>query len=477
MSGLPVSLNLAARRCVIIGGGAVAQRKAQMLLRFAKEICIVAPKLCASLRELIEEQETLVWLEGHYAAAQLDGAAIVIVATEKRALNRQIAADARTRNIPANVVDDPELCDFTVPSILDRDPLYIAVSSGGASPVLARLLRARLETLIPHGYGRIAHMANVWRERVRERFPDMRLRRRFWEDLLQGRVESLILAGRETEAEDCVRQALESDAPFPQEQKRGEVYLVGGGPGDPDLLTFKALRLMQQADVALYDRLVAKPILDLVRRDADLIYVGKKRDQHALPQGDINKMLVDLALEGKRVLRLKGGDPFIFGRGGEEIESLAAAGVLWQIVPGITAASGCASYAGIPLTHRDYAHTCLLVTGHLKDKRLDLNWDALLQPMQTVVIYMGTHGIHLLVRELTIRGMSPDMPAAIIERGTMPTQRVHASRLADLPALVEERQISPPSLIVIGNVVKLHASLRWYRQSGAGHSEKPFSTK
>lgn len=457
---LPVALCITRRPCLLVGGGQVAARKAGLLLRFGAVLTVVAPRMCPDLLACSGSGDcTLV--RSPYQPDHLQGMTLVCVATDDRAVNRTVAEQARQRNIPVNVVDDADLCTFIMPSILDRDPLFIAVSSGGAAPLLSRLLRARLETLIPSGYGRIARLVADHRETVKQRYPEEQQRRRFWESILQGPVENLVLAGQDEQAEHTLVQALQAggDAPLTQ----GEVYLVGGGPGDPDLLTFKALRLMQQADVVLYDRLVAKSILALVRRDAQRIYVGKQTGQHTMPQPDINRLLVDLALQGKRVLRLKGGDPFIFGRGGEEIASLAAAGVPWQIVPGITAASGCASYAGIPLTHRDHAQSCLLVTGHLKDDQLDLNWDAMLQERQTVAVYMGTHGIAVLARELLARGMSGDHPAAIIERGTTRQQRVHITRLQHLAERVRQAEIKPPAMIILGSVVRLHEQLAWHR--------------
>ncbi len=460
MSCLPIALNVSGHPCLVVGGGAVAARKVDMLRQFAADITVVAPELHPPLQRLVAEG-AIRHIAARFEPGHLRRPRLVIAATGERAVNRTVAELAQSAGIPVNVVDDPELCTFITPSLLNRDPLFIAVSSGGVSPVLVRLLRARLETLIPAGYGRLARLLADFRESIRQRYPDAGDRRRFLESILQGRVESLVLSGRD-EAAARMLEAHLRDADFPVE-RRGEVYLVGGGPGDPDLLTFKALRLMQQADVVLYDRLVAKSLLELVRRDAERIYVGKRRDQHTIPQQEINQLLVDLARQGKRVLRLKGGDPFIFGRGGEEIESLAAAGVSWQIVPGITAASGCASYAGIPLTHREHAQSCLLLTGHLKDNRLDLNWQSLLQPRQTVVIYMGTHGLGVLCGELLSRGMAPDLPAAIVEQGTTERQRVHISDVQGLPALVERAHIKPPSLIILGTVVRLHGRLAWYR--------------
>ncbi len=347
-----------------------------------------------------------------------------------------------------------------MPSIVDRDPVQIAISTGGASPVLARLLRARLETLIPASYGRLAQLIGKFRKHVRQRYPKMQERRRFWEHILQGPVAEMMYAGQDKAALNALEKTLDEEEPVID--KAGEVYLVGAGPGDPDLLTFRALRLMQQAEVVLYDRLVAPAIVDLCRKDAERIYVGKKRDQHTLPQTEINQLLVDLAKQGKRVLRLKGGDPFIFGRGGEEIDLLSAENIPFQVIPGITAASGCASYAGIPLTHRDYAHTCVFTTGHLRDGSMNLNWDTLIQPRQTIAVYMGIVGLEVLCRELIARGMSETMPAALIQQGTTHKQKVYISDLGSLPDIPKQHDIKPPTMIIIGEVVKLHENLSWF---------------
>jgi len=459
---LPIFLDLREQPCLVVGGGEVAARKCALLARARARVTVLAPALGPQL-----QAEAAAGRIAHRAAAfrdaDLEGFALVIAATDDQGVNRAVAAAARARRLPVNVVDQPALCSFILPSIIERAPITVAVSSGGASPVLARLLRARLETLIPAGYGRLAALAREFRERVKARLAP-RERRRFWERVLQGPIAELVFSGRDAEA----REALAASLDDPRlTLGGGEVALVGAGPGDPDLLTFRALRLMQQADVVVYDRLVSAPILELVRLEAERIYAGKERAKHTLPQEDINHLLVRLAKEGKRVVRLKGGDPFIFGRGGEEIDTLAAEGIPFQVVPGVTAAAGCASYAGIPLTHRDYAQSVVFVTGHMKDGRLELNWRALAQPRQTIVFYMGLLGLDQLCRQLVAHGLPADTPAALVQEGTTPRQRVIAGTLQTLPVLVLESGVHAPTLIIIGEVVKLRDRLKWFETAEA----------
>ena len=466
MSFLPVFMNIKDRPVLLVGGGGIAVRKLRQLLKAGARVTLVAPEVNADAYGLIKSG-TIQYIKGRYRSACLDGMCLVIAATGDEGVNTVVSEDARAANIPVNVVDNPGLCTFIMPSVIDRNPVQIAISTGGASPVLARLLRARLETMIPSSFGKLAGLMASYRQQVKTRFPVMQERRRFWERILQGPVAEMLFAGQDRSAIEVLEKQIQDEST--RIETAGEVYLVGGGPGDPDLLTFRALRLMQQADVVLYDRLVAPEIVELVRKDADRIYVGKQRDQHALPQEEINALLVKLAREGKRVLRLKGGDPFVFGRGGEEIETLSAQGVSFQVVPGITAASGCACYAGIPLTHRDYAQSCIFVTGHLKDDTMDLNWQALVQPRQTIAVYMGTHGIDVLSRELIRHGMSKETPAAIVQQGTTQNQKVYTTTLEKLPDLPEQHEISPPSMIIIGDVVKLHEKLSWFVPAATGH--------
>jgi uroporphyrin-III C-methyltransferase/precorrin-2 dehydrogenase/sirohydrochlorin ferrochelatase len=350
-----------------------------------------------------------------------------------------------------------------MPSVVDRSPIQIAVSTGGASPVLARLLRTRLETMIPAAYGQLANFVASFRDKVKQRLP-LEQRRRFWETVLQGHIAEMLLSGHTSAATTALEDLLAQQET--SSEKQGEVYLVGAGPGDPDLLTFRALRLMQQADIVLYDRLVAPEILNLVRRDAEFVYVGKEPNYHPVKQEEINQLLIRLAKEGKRVLRLKGGDPFLFGRGGEEIETLMEEGIAFQVVPGITAALGAASYAGIPLTHRDFAQSCLFVTGHLKDDSVALNWTALVQPQQTVVIYMGLRALDVICQQLIEHGMAEDKPAALVQKATTADHRVFVGTIGSLPSIVEAAQINLASLIIIGDVVKLHEKLGWFTPIG-----------
>jgi uroporphyrin-III C-methyltransferase/precorrin-2 dehydrogenase/sirohydrochlorin ferrochelatase len=453
MNFLPIFFNIRDHKTLVVGGGATAARKAALLLRAGAKVTVVAPELKSKFDNIEYHQD-------YFAPKYLQDCRLVIAATNDKNVNEQVSILAQQQNIPVNVVDQPDLCSFIMPAIIDRSPIQIAVSTGGASPVLARLLRARIEAMIPSGYGKLATFVASFRDKVKQSlaFP---ARRPFWEKVLQGNIAEMVFSGNTSAANKALEDLLANTKQSKPEY--GEVYLVGGGPGDPDLLTFKAVRLMQQADVVLYDRLVSAEVLDMVRRDAELIYVGKQPTNHPVPQEQINQLLIRLAKEGKRVLRLKGGDPFLFGRGGEEIETLMEQGIAFQVVPAVTAAIGSSAYAGIPLTHRDYAQSCIFVTGHLKDNSIDLNWQALVQPQQTVVIYMGLNNLATICSKLIEHGMSKDKPIALVQKATTSEQRVLVGTLETLPAIVEEQNIKLSSIIIVGDVVKLHKKLAWFK--------------
>ena len=452
MDYFPIFLKLKNARVYVVGGGEVALRKIRLLTSAGAQVEISAAEVLPDILKL----PGVTHVGFRFEPWRIQGCRLVIAATDDAALNRAVASAADSANIPVNVVDDPAPSSFITPSIVDRDPVLVAISTGGAAPVLARRLREKLESLIPETTGRLARFMQVQRERIKA-LPQG-LRRKVWEKFLDGAGAEAAMRGDEEAAASEVLNLIAGRAP------QGEVYLVGAGPGDPDLLTFRALRLMQQADVVLHDRLVSAQILERVRRDAERIFVGKGPKQHEYSQEEINALLVKLAQEGKRVLRLKGGDPFIFGRGGEEIETLAQHGVAFQVVPGITAANGCAAYAGIPLTHRDYAQSCVFVTGHAqKDGTLGLNWDQLARRGQTVVIYMGLGSLPQLCAQLMQHGLPANWPAALIEEGTSPQQRVVTGTLGDLPAKVVQASVRGASLVIVGEVVKLRERLNWYR--------------
>ncbi|WP_394203223.1 siroheme synthase CysG [Marinagarivorans algicola] len=463
MRYFPFFHDLQGKTCLLVGGGTIALRKARLLAKAGARITVVAPNIGAELAKLIAATGGQCVYQP-YTQAHLNDAVLVISATDIDSVNTQVAEDCNARKLPVNVVDDPSKCTIITPAIVDRSPLIIGITSGGEAPVLARMVRSRLEALLPSTYGLLGQLASRFRDAVKARFSDGEQRRRFWEHTLQGPVAEQVFAKNLDQAEQLMRQALDR-ADDAIDHMQGEVYLVGAGPGDPDLLTFKALRLMQQAEVVLYDRLVSPPILELVRRDAERIYVGKKRDNHAVPQQDINQLLVDLAKQGKRVLRLKGGDPFIFGRGGEEIELLAENNVSFQVVPGITAASGCAAYSGIPLTHRDHAQSVRFVTGHLKEGSCDLPFTEMASANQTLVFYMGLVALPDICQRLIAAGKDPKTPCALIERGTTPDHQVHTGDLTTLPLLIKNTPVKAPTLLIIGSVVSLQSQLNWYKGS------------
>lgn len=456
MDIFPISLKLQQQPCLIVGGGRIAYRKAVLLAKAGAVIHVIAPEIESNLLEIVETSQ------GQYVQAPfspdipLRNYRLVIAATNDKTTNVQVFEACEAGKILVNSVDDPPHCRFMVPAIIDRSPLVVSIATNGTSPVLSRQIRTQLEASIPHGMGKLAEFSGKWRAAVKAKIENPDERRIFWEDLYASPLKEQVFHDNIAEADRLIEQAL-----IEWKKPKGEVYLVGAGPGDPELLTLKALRLMQQADVVIYDRLVSPPILDLCRRDAEKIYVGKARSNHSVPQDGINALLVEYAAQGKRVCRLKGGDPFIFGRGGEEIQELFAAGVAFQVVPGITAASGCSAYAGIPLTHRDYAQSVRFLTGHLKEGSPELPWSELVYENQTLVLYMGLVGLEKICAQLIAHGQRPNMPVALISKGTTPDQKVVVGTLADIASKVTEHQIQAPTLTIIGEVVKLREQLQW----------------
>jgi uroporphyrin-III C-methyltransferase/precorrin-2 dehydrogenase/sirohydrochlorin ferrochelatase len=472
MDRLPLFLNLKNRRVGVIGDGSLAARRVETLFRAGAEVVLFSANPSSEFDAL----------QGKFRIGDLasdnafQNCALCYFAPEEgEEPEAMLLASARAAGALVNVADHPQISDFIVPSVLDRSPLVIAISTGGDAPLLGRILKARLETLIPAAYGRLAALAGEGRAALADKLGNHSARLRFWERIYDGPIAEMVFSGDETRAKTALDQEIAScqpDGSSPGEKQRGEVYLVGAGPGDPDLLTFRAFRLMQQADVVLYDRLVEPAIMDRVRRDAERIYVGKRRADHALPQEEIGELMVKLALQGKRVLRLKGGDPFIFGRGGEEIEKLAEHRIPFQVCPGVTAAAGCSAYAGIPLTHRDYAQSCVFVTGHGRDGPIDLDWSTLLRPRQTVAVYMGLAHLDFLTQEFVKRGADPALPVAIVENGTRTNQITVTGTLADITKKAAEAGLRGPTIIIVGQVVALREKLNWYSPKSQADSKE-----
>ncbi|MDW5501325.1 siroheme synthase CysG [Pseudomonas lundensis] len=458
MDYLPIFADLKQRPVLVVGGGEVAARKVDLLLRAGAEIRIVAQSLSPILEQL-RQQGQIHWLGQAFAAQQLDEVFLVIAATDDSTLNAEVFAEADKRRVLANVVDDQPRCSFIFPSIIDRSPLVVAVSSSGQAPVLARMLREKLEALLPASLGQMAEVAGRWRGQVKQRLNAMGERRRFWEKAFGGRFSTLVANGQTAAAERQLEQDLQQFAQG-NEGTQGEIALVGAGPGDVGLLTLRGLQVMQQADVVLYDHLVSDEILDLVRRDAERICVGKRAGAHSVIQEETNRLLVELAQQGKRVVRLKGGDPFIFGRGGEELQVAAAAGIPFQVVPGVTAAAGATAYAGIPLTHRDYAQSVTFITGHCRSDGDGLDWADLARARQTLAIYMGTMTAADISQRLIAHGRAATTPVAVISRGTRADQLVQTGTLQQLEQLAQQAPL--PALLVIGEVVELHHQIAWF---------------
>ncbi|MBM3074068.1 uroporphyrinogen-III C-methyltransferase [Lelliottia sp. RWM.1] len=435
MDYLPLFAALKDRPVLVVGTGEIADRKIAFLQRAGAKVEVVTGS--------------------EFEESQLDHVVLVIAATEDRALNQRVSDAAHARHRLVNVVDDQPLCSFIFPSIVDRSPLIVAISSGGTAPVLARLLREKIEALLPTSLGRVAEKASDWRNHLKARLTSVTERRRFWERVFRGRFASLIQSGNEAAAQQVLEDELENPG------NGGEIILVGAGPGDAGLLTLRGLQILQDADVVFYDHLVSDGVRELIRRDAEQICVGKRAGEHSVPQHETNQMLVAAAKEGKTVVRLKGGDPFIFGRGGEELQAAAAAGVPFQVVPGITAASAVTAYAGIPLTHRDYAQCVTFVTGHYKADSTPFDWSHLAQSRQTLAIYMGTMKAADISEQLIQHGREATTPVAVISRGTRVDQHVATGTLQDLAKLAQDAPM--PALIVVGEVVQLHSTLAWFQ--------------
>lgn len=448
LRGFPVTLPLEGQKVLVVGGGELALRKARLVAKAGCRLTIVAPEVLPELARLADIVHAR-----HFTPDDLDNHRLIFAATDVEAVDTAVAAAARSAGLLVNVPDKPALSTFIMPAIIDREPITIAISSGGASPVLVRRLRERLEAALEPGLGRLASLLDSFRTAVKATREGETSRRRFWEAVIDGPVARDFLAGREQAAREALLTAV--NTPAYGQQKTGAVALVGAGPGDPDLLTLRALRVLQDADVVVHDKLVDERIMDYVRRDARRHYVGKSKAHHTMSQDAINQLLVAEAHAGHRVVRLKGGDPFLFGRGGEEVQALRAAGIPVEIVPGITAALGCGASTAIPVTHRDHAAGVTFVTGHGKDGEPDLDWQALVRLRHTLVVYMGLSATETIARRLTEAGMPADTPAALIEKGTRPDQKLITGTLATLATLAAAHGLVGPAIIIIGDVVRL----------------------
>ncbi|MBL1436062.1 MAG: uroporphyrinogen-III C-methyltransferase [Rhodobacteraceae bacterium] len=470
MDHLPIFLDVKGKKVLVDGGNTAAARRVERALSAGANVHVFCPNMSDEFRTLRDHPRVTHHLRSPEPADVAD-CVVAYGASEIEERDKRLYEMAKAAKVLVNVADVTKYCDFITPSIVDRSPLVVAISSGGNAPVIARILRARIEVMLPAAYGRLAAFVGTFRDRVMARLKSTESRRHFWENTIEGQVGDHFLAGDEERASQRLLEDLEAAATGADTAQIGEVFLVGAGPGDPDLLTFRALHIMQRADIVLFDRLVSDEIMTLVRRDAERVYVGKAPQQHAMVQEEISELMVELAQQGKRVLRLKGGDPFIFGRGGEELELLAKHKIPFQVIPGITAASGCASYAGIPLTHRDHAQSCVLITAHGRDGILDLDWDRLVRPDQTVVVYMGLGSVGILSEQFIKHGLNPATPAAVIDNGTRANQRVITGDLSTIAENVVSSGIKGPALIIIGSVVSLRDELKWFADSDK-HSHK-----
>ncbi|MBN2647751.1 MAG: uroporphyrinogen-III C-methyltransferase [Thiotrichales bacterium] len=468
MDYLPIFQKIHNQPCLIVGGGTVAARKADLFIKAGAKVTVIAPALKQEMKHHLS-RGWITWVWGEFTEAlmqEVPRPLLVISATDNQAVNLAVYAYCQQVGIPVNVADQTEYCDFILPGIVERGPMTIAVSTGGRSPVLARLMKSRLETQIPHGFAKATELVGQYRQAVKDKIADPEGRKQFWETLLNGVFLDKAVQGDGAEAEQILQNKLALDSQV-EYQAQGEVYLIGAGPGDPELMTFKALRLLQQADVVVYDRLVADEIVDMARREAERIYVGKRDRWHRMPQTKITQLLLALAQQGKKVARLKGGDPYLFGRGAEEVELLAEHGIAYQVVPGITAATGCAAYADFPLTHRDYAHSVALVTGHEQAGAEEIDYARLANSGDTMVFYMGLKNVQKIQQGLMAHGVSPSLPAAIIENGTRPNQKVTVTTLGELAQTIAHLQIRPPALLVVGEVLKVRQKITELKRAAA----------
>lgn len=456
MNTFPLFAKLNQRPVLVVGGGEVAHRKMIMLLKAGAQVNVVAQTLNQEVKQLHENQQ-INWLASEFVPEQLARVFLVVAATDDPQLNQAVFQAAEQHQRLCNVVDAPELCSYITPSVIDRSPLQIAISSDGQAPVLARLWREKLEAYLPQHLGAMAAQAGQWRQRIRQCISSMTQRRVFWEKVFAHPQFNVLHEQGHTAAAEQLLQAILAE----KQPEMGSVALVGAGSGDAGLLTLKGLQHIQAADVVLYDALVSAQVLELVRRDAKKICVGKRARHHQVAQEETNQLLVQYAQQGKRVVRLKGGDPFVFGRGGEELQVLKAHGIPYTVVSGVTAALGATAYAGIPLTHRDHAQTAMFITGHCQPNGRDLHWQTLAQGNQTLVVYMGTIQSAELTEKLLAHGRDAHTPVAVISHGTLPTQQVFSGSLKDLPTLAS--QAPAPALIVIGETVALHEELKWFQ--------------
>ena len=456
MKRFPLFVNLDKLPVLVVGGGEIAERKINLIIKANANVEVLARKFTPNVEQIISKKKLKKIKKSLDISTLSSNYSLIIAATDNKQVNKKLFNFAKKNNILINVVDQPELCTCTFGSIVERGDLVVAISTGGSAPVFARNLREKLETLLPQSTKQLIDFSSTIREKVIRSFSQFNKRRIFWELFFDAfATKKNITKSNLTRLSNQLIKSLRN-------KNSGEVFLVGAGPGDPELLTLRSLHLIQKADVCIYDNLVSKDILELVRRDAQMIYAGKLRNNHTIEQKEINKLLVNYAKKGLRVLRLKGGDPFMFGRGGEEISELMAKKIKFQVVPGITAATGVAAYAGIPLTHRDYSQSCIFITGHEKNGELNINWNNLINENQTIVIYMGLNSLPSIVQNLIDYGMRKNMPIAVVQEGTTENQKVVVSTISRVNAKILKTDIQSPVIIIIGEVVKLRKTIKWF---------------